>query len=156
MAVTYAQTRSGIRIIMNTGDYVNTSEPGKDTLFRLVGTEGAIDFYAWESSYRIQNVEFPKGQVIEVATGKRTGHQMHLENLADQMDAHTPDYTVPETSLAALELCEAAYLAGKHHCIVKLPLATFTPPASNDWEPGKPYSGSGGGRDGRKLPPVQL
>jgi hypothetical protein len=72
------------------------------------------------------------------------------------MDSGKADYFVPETSLAALELCEAAYLAGKHQCVVTLPLATFTPPAANDWEPGKPYSGStGGGRDGRKLPPLE-
>ena len=51
----------------------------------------------------------------------------------------------------ALELCEAAYLSNRHGCKAELPLDTFTPPAPVDWEPGKPYAGEGGGRDGRKL-----
>lgn len=151
-AVTYATTRSGLRIIMNTGDYVTIGEAGKSTLFRLIGTRGTIDFYAWESSYRIQNAAHPNGLLINVEVSARSGHQMHLENLAAQMDSGTPDYLVAETSLAALELVDAAYFAGKHHCVVRLPLANFTPPAPNDWDAGKPYSGSGGGRDGRKLP----
>jgi hypothetical protein len=54
MAVMYAQTRSGLRIVMNTGDYVTIGEAGKSTLFRLTGTRGTIDFYAWESRHRIQ------------------------------------------------------------------------------------------------------
>jgi predicted dehydrogenase len=154
-AVTYAQTRSGLRIVMNTGDYVTIGETGKSTLFRLIGTRGTIDFYAWESRYRVQNAAFPNGQLIEVPQSTRSGHQMHLENRAAQMDSGTPDYLVAETSLAALELVDAAYLAGKHHCAVNLPLASFIPPAANDWDAGKPYSGTGGGRDGRKLPPIE-
>ncbi len=148
------QLRSGLRIVMNTGDYVRIAEPGKSTIFRLVGTQGTIDFYAWESCYRIENAEFPRGALVEVETGPRTGHQIQLENLAEQLDRGITDYTIATASLAALEICEAAYLAGKHQCTVTLPLASFTPPGSNDWEPGKPYSGSGGGRDGRQLPPL--
>ena len=155
LAVTYILTHSGIRIIMNTGDYVKIAEPGKGTVFRLVGTQGTIEFYAWEARYRVQNAKFPNGQLIEVDNGPRTGHRIHLENLAAHMDKHITDYFIPEVSLAALELCEAAYLAGKHSCAVKLPLSGFTPPLKTDWEPGKPYSGSGGGRDGRKLPQVE-
>ena len=155
LAVTYVQTHSGLRIVMNTGDYVKIAEPGKGTIFRLVGTLGTIDFYAWESGYRILNTEFPNGQQIEVETGSRTGHQLHLENMADQMDKGVADYTIPQASLTALEICEAAYLASKHSCAVTLPLAEFVQPPDSDWNPGKPYSGSGGGRDGRKLPPLQ-
>ena len=33
---------------MQTGDYVQTGETGKDTLFRLIGTQGTLDFYGWE------------------------------------------------------------------------------------------------------------
>ena len=43
-AVTYAQTRSGIRVVMNTGDDVVVNRAGKNTLFRLVGTAGQIEF----------------------------------------------------------------------------------------------------------------
>jgi predicted dehydrogenase len=153
LAVTYVQTQSGIRIVMNTGDYVNTSEAGKGTLFRLIGSRGTIDFYGWESRYRILNAQHPNGQVIEVDPGSRPGHQKHLENLAAQMDTGVSDYQVAESSLLALELCEAAYLSAQYHAIVKFPLAEFVPLQPVDWQPGKPYSGAGGGRDGRKLPP---
>lgn len=154
-AVTYAQTRSGVRIVMHTGDYVKIAESSKQTLFRLIGTQGEIDFYGWESEYLIHNAEFPTGQRIEVGPSSRTGHQIHLETMAEQMDTGVADYTIPEASLSALALCEAAYLAGKYRCTVRPPLAEFAPPPAGDWEPGKPYTGSGGGRDGRKLPPLQ-
>jgi hypothetical protein len=74
--------------------------------------------------------------------------------LATQMDTGTPDYSVAESSLAALELCEAAYLSYRHGgMMVTLPLRDFTPSPLVDWQPGLPYRGSGGGRDGRRLPP---
>ena len=153
MAVTYAQARSGVRIVMHTGDYVTTMRKGKDTLFRLVGTEGLIEFWAWESAYIIVDARNPGGKLVEVPPAGK-GHRNHLETMARQIDDGTTDYAIPESSLQALELCEAAYLACRHGCKVDLPLARFTPPVPNDWEPGRPYSGTGGGRDGRKLPPT--
>ena len=155
LALTCAQTRSGIRIVMNTGDYVKTSQEGKGTLFRLIGTQGTVDFYGWEPRYRVLNAEYPQGQLIEVDPGDGTPHQRHLETLAGQMDRGEPDYTIPESSLAALELCEAAYLSGRHRCAVTLPLSEFTPLQPTDWDPGRPYSGEGGGRNGRTLPPLK-
>ena len=151
LAVTSVQTQSGIRAIMHTGDFVTVSQPDKNTLFRLVGTLGTIEFYAWEPRYRLFNAAHSNDQLIETDPGPRTPHQKHLENLADQIDRNTPDYTVAGSSLAALELCEAAYLSARHHCAVPFPLSDFTPPHPPDWDPGIPYSGSGGGRDGRKL-----
>lgn len=89
--------------------------------------------------------------MIEVSPGPRSGHQRHLEHMALEMDRGVPNYAVAESSLAALEVVEAAYLSCRHGCQVMLPLSTFVPPEPNDWEPGLPYSGQGGGRDGRKL-----
>ncbi len=63
------------------------------------------------------------------------------------IDAGQPDYTIPDSSLAALELCEGAYVSHRHRCRVTFPLAEFVPPAPDDWDPGEPYSGVGGGRD---------
>jgi len=151
LAVTYVQMQSGLRVVMNTGDNVKISEPGESTLFRLIGSKGTLDFYAWKSRYRLCNAEFPHGQVIEVDPGSRSAHQKYLERLADQMDDGRTDYIWPAASLAALELCEAAYLSNQYHCAVPLPLSTFTPPPVARWEPGKPYHGQGGGRDGRRL-----
>lgn len=150
-AVTYGQTRSGIRVVMQTGDDVDINEAGKNTLFRLVGTQGLIEFWGWENAYRIVNAEFPTGQMIVPSEAETSRHQRHLERLADMMDGAPLDYTIPESSLMALEICEAAYLSSRHRCKVPFPFAQFTPPAESDWNPGEPYAGVGGGRDGRKL-----
>ncbi len=150
-AVTYIQFQNGLRVVMNTGDEITLSHKNKIILFRLIGTKGTLDFYGWESCYRLLNADFPEGECIQVDPGPKPAHQRHLERLADQIDKNEPDYTIPESSLSALELCEAAYLSHRHRCAVAFPLATFTPPEPTDWNPGRPYSGSGGGRDGRKL-----
>ncbi len=157
LAVTYIQLHNGLRVVMTTGDYVKSSAPGKGTLFRLVGTLGTLDFYGWESRYRLLNAAHPQGRVFEVEVGPRSRHQRHLENMADQIDAGSPDYSVALGSLRALELCEAAYVSARHGGVcVSLPLEQFTPPAPVDWAPGKPYAGQGGGRDGRTLPPITV
>jgi predicted dehydrogenase len=151
MAVTYAQTEARVRIVMQTGDYVDTSRQGKDFFFRLVGARGICEFYGWESSYWLLCAEHPGGKAFEVPRGTGSAHQRYLDRLALQIDGGAPDYVLPEHSLAALEVCEAAYLSCQHRCQVTLPLSEFTPPSQTDWTPGKPYRG-GGGRDGRKLP----
>jgi hypothetical protein len=51
-------------------------------------------------------------------------------------------------------MCEAAYLSGRNGGVpVTLPVAEFVMPQRVDWQPGMPYSGQGGGRNGRTLPP---
>lgn len=154
-AVTYAQTRSGIRVVMNTGDYIAVNGDGNPAnfLFRLVGTQGLIEFGAWASTYRILNGQNPQGTVVTPPAPPVGGHQFHLENMAAMIDSGRPDYTIPDNSLSALEICEGAYLSSRHRCKVTFPLASFTPPTATDWDPGMPYGGQGGGRDGRKLTP---
>lgn len=145
VAVTSAQTKSGVRVVMYTGDDIQINVPGKDFVFRLVGTKGVIEFYGWEKGYWFQNEwilppDFPV-----------SGHRRHLENMVAMIEAGTTDYAIPDSSLLALEVVEAAYLSARHGCRINFPLGDFVPPASNDWQPGEPYSGTGGGRDGRKL-----
>jgi len=151
LAVTYVQMRNGLRVVMNTGDFVKISEPGESFLFRLVGTQGTLDFYAWKPRYRLCNADYPQGKVIDVDPGPLPVHQRYLHRLADQMDQGVTDYKWAESSLMALELCEAAYLSSQYHCAVPFPLAQFVPPPAVAWTPGQPYSGQGGGRDGRRL-----
>jgi hypothetical protein len=139
---------------MNTGDYIKSSEGDKRTLFRLVGTQGTLNFYGWEPRYWLLNQAYPQGHLFEVEPGPRPAHQRYLELLAGQMDRGQADYTLAESSLAALELCEAAYLSHRYRCAVTFPLADFVPLPLTDWDPGQPYRGEGGGRDGRKLPPI--
>lgn len=152
MAVTYAQTRSGVRVVMQTGDDVQINREGNHfTVFRFVGTAGVLTYSAWENSYVLQNARYPHGQEFSPAEFPVSGHQRHLEGMAAMMDAGRPDYTIPDSSLLALELCEGAYLSSRHRCMVTFPVDAFVPPPRPDWDPGMPYSGSGGGRDGRKL-----
>jgi predicted dehydrogenase len=150
-AVTYAQTQSGIRVVMNTGDDVLVNREGKGTLFRLIGTAGQIEFWGWENAYRLLNREFPEGETFVPPQRPGTAHQRHLERMAAMIDSGAVDYTIPESSLLALEICEGAYVSSRHRCKVTFPVDEFEPPAPVDWDPGMPYSGEGGGRDGRKL-----
>ena len=150
-AVTYAQTRSGIRVVMQTGDEVLVNNPGHATLFRLVGTGGVIEFWGWEDSYHLVNAAFPQGRLFKPEELPGTRHQRHLEGMAAMIDGGLPDYTIPEGSLLALEIVEAAYVSSRHRCKVTFPVDQFQPPAPPAWDPGLPYSGTGGGRDGRKL-----
>lgn len=150
-AVTYAQTVSGVRVVMNTGDDVLVNREGKNTMFRIVGTSGLIEFWGWENGYYLLNAEHPGGQLIVPAEYEVTGHRGHLENLARMIESGEPDYRLPDSSLTALEIVEGAYLSSRHRCKVTFPVHLFSPPDASDWDPGQPYAGEGGGRDGRKL-----
>jgi len=150
-AATYAQTISGVRVVMNTGDDVLINRPGKEFLFRLVGTAGLIEFWGWDPSYILLNAEYPAGELFTPPEPPETGHQRHLDRMAWEIKAGEADYRVAEGSLLALEIVEGAYISSRHRCKVTFPVDTFTPPAPPNWDPGMPYSGTGGGRDGRKL-----
>jgi len=151
MAVTYAVTRSGVRLILNSGDHVPVATPDSGFLCHILGTEGHIEFYGWKNEYRLVNAAHPKGTIIQVENGGITNHRRHFESLAAQMDAAKPDYAVLESSLMALEICEAAYASHRCHRQIMLPLTGAETPDCGVWDPGRPYAGTGGGRDGRKL-----
>ena len=151
VAVTYVENVKRVRMILQTGDFIPINALGKKTLFRLVGTQGLIEFWGWENGYSILNAEHPAGRIMVPEEFAVFGHRRHLENLASQIRSGTPDYRLPQSSLTALEICEAAFMSWQHRCQVRFPLASFVPPPASDWQPGKPYSGAGGGRDGRRL-----
>jgi predicted dehydrogenase len=151
VAVTYVENKYGVRMILQTGDSIRVNTSGKSTLLRPVGTRGMIEFWGWDNGYFLLNSEYPAGQVITPEELPVFGHRRHLENLATQIQEEAVDYRLPESSQTALEICEAAFLSNKYRCQVRFPLASFVPPPPSDWEPGKPYSGVGGGRDGRKI-----
>ncbi|MBM7564144.1 Gfo/Idh/MocA family protein [Paenibacillus sacheonensis] len=152
VAVTYAQTRSGIRVVMITGDEVQINCEGKETLFRIVGTKGTIEFWGWEDGYILLNEAHPAGELIMPEEFAVTGHRRLLETMADEIERDTADYGLAVSSLAALEIVEGAYLSARCGCKVTFPVDAFEPPsAGRDWIPGIPYSGIGGGRNGRQL-----
>lgn len=148
-AVTYAQTVSGIRVVMHTGDKVDVNSEGKDTLFRIIGTAGQIEFYGWQRGYRILNSAHPDGENIDPEVMPARGHRYHLERMADMVDTGNIDYALADNSLTALEICEGAYVSSRHRAKVTFPVDTFVPPAHEPWDPGMPYAGVGGGRNGR-------
>ncbi|MBB5791258.1 Gfo/Idh/MocA family protein [Jiangella mangrovi] len=149
-AVVLARTRGGVRVVLNTGDYLPIARERTGALFRIVGTTGFIEYAPWENGYTIVADGQPRLDV-QVEQYEVALHRRHLEHLADLVVAGTTDDYVPETSLAALELVEAAYLSHRVRAAVTLPLSSYTPPDPAPWDPGMPYSGTGGGRNGREL-----
>jgi predicted dehydrogenase len=150
-AITLVTCTNGTRLVLNTGDYVPIARDDTACLMRIVGEQGYIEYCAWQDEYRLVS---PRGgdRVISVEPSEVTGHRRHLEHLADMVEGGALDYEVPESSLQALEVVEAAYLSNRTGASVSLPLATYKVPSSTDWDPGRPYTGTRGGRDGRKLP----
>ena len=151
VAVTYVQMVNGVRIVMQTGDSIRSNGRRTGATFRIIGTAGLIEFWGWEPDYSLINARHPEGIIVTPEEQASSLHQRHLENLLPMITSGEPDYSVPESSLVALEICEAAYLSAKHGVEVKFPLDRFEIPGPNDWDPGMPYLGQGGGRDGRKL-----
>jgi predicted dehydrogenase len=150
-AVTLATGANGTRLILNTGDYVPLARADAACLMRIVGEDGYIEYCAWEDRYRLVTAK-EGNRVVVVDPSPVSGHRRHLEHLADLIDGGTLDYEIPDSSVRALEVVEAAYLSNRVRASVILPLKGYQPPVATDWDPGTPYSGVGGGRDGRKLP----
>jgi predicted dehydrogenase len=149
-AITLATCASGTRLVLNTGDYVPIARDNTACLMRIVGEEGYIEYCAWQDDYRL--VTGGGGnRVVCVEPSEVSGHRRHLEHLADMIEGGALDYEVPESSLQALEVVEAAYLSNRTRASVSLPLGFNKVPLPTGWDPGQPYTGTGGGRDGRKL-----
>jgi len=151
-AYTVVETKKGVRGYFNTGDFVVCSDPGKDTFFRLIGDRGQIEFYGWETRYRLLNRDHPEGMEFEAEALPAPGHQGHLESLAAQIDEGRPDYRVAETSLEALRIIEAAYASGRTGQRIAYPFGPEAPlPPLPSWEPGQPHRPEMGGQDGKRL-----
>lgn len=149
-AITMARTASGVRVLLNTGDQVPMSRDGTVCLMRIIGSHGFIEFGAFESEYVLVAPGHDRERVV-VPRFEVSGHQRHLEYLADQIEDGHRDYLVPETSLQALEIVEAAYLSKRRGTAIRPPVDGPQVEQGANWDPGLPYSGSGGGRNGREL-----
>jgi predicted dehydrogenase len=151
-AVSYGQTRSGIRFVLNSGDDVLINKTGRGHLIRIVGTKGMIEFNKADSHYTLLNAQHPQGDQIAATPRDLVGHQYFLKLLSDMIARKENDYTIADSSLMALELVEASYRSNRHHCKVTFPFDEIEPSTiveAQDWDPGKPYSGVGGGRNGK-------
>jgi predicted dehydrogenase len=152
-AVTMARTADGVRVLLNTGDNVPISRSDTVCLMRIIGSRGFIEFGAFEPYYTIVSPGHDRVRV-DVTPFAVSGHQRHLEYLADQIESGVRDYRVPEASLEALRIVEAGYESHRRHGSVSLPLGIGAGVAAGyggDWDPGLAYSGSGGGRNGRDF-----
>lgn len=151
-AITMARTSSHIRLLMHTGDHVPMSRNDTVCLFRIVGDHGFIEYGAYEPYYTVVTPGQDRVRV-DVAPFDVSGHQRHLEFLAKQIHEGVNDYAIPDSSLQALEIVEAAYESARSGGTVLLPIAGEQPArvGVDDWNPGAPYSGTGGGRNGREL-----
>ena len=150
IAATSVQTVSDIRMLRNTGDNLkNLDEVG--IVWHIYGSRETIKFWAFSPAYEIFNADHLTGKRVDIQTDAPAGHQRHLENMAAQIEAGSHDYSVAESSLMALEICDATYVSNRNRCQVTLPLSGFSPPRLSDWDAGVEYSGAGGGRDGRNL-----
>lgn len=112
---TRIELQSGKRIDLRSG---NKTIPASDVLpreeqrgaiFRVIGSDGVMEFSAWAGSYWIQ-VGHSGAELIKrpLAAGS-TYHQIFLEQLAQDIIAGKPDYHSADMSLAALRLIESAY-----------------------------------------------
>jgi predicted dehydrogenase len=149
-AITMARAANGVRVLLNTGDTVPVPRDDTPCLMRIVGERGFIEFGAFEPHYLVVADGYDR-ELVEVEPFAVSGHQRHLEFLADQINTGTRDYLLPETSLQALEIVEAAYESRRVGGSVTLPIGAAQPERVIDWNPGEPYSGVGGGRNGREL-----
>jgi predicted dehydrogenase len=141
VGVTYVQMVNGVRIVMQTGDTVRSNGRRDRATFRIIGTAGQIEFWGWEPDYHLINARYPAGKLFEPEEQAISLHQRHLENLLPMLAPGEPDYSLAENSMAALEICEAAYLSARHGVAINFPFDRFEIPAPNDWQPGTPYRG---------------
>lgn len=148
--ITMARTADGVRVLLNTGDHLPMSRDDTVCLMRIIGSRGVIEYGAFEDDYVIISPGHDRERV-RVAPFDVSGHQRHLEYLAEQIESGSRDYQVPESSLQALEIVEAAYLSKRLGTAIRLPADGPQADRGADWDPGRPYSGVGGGRNGREL-----
>jgi len=152
VAITSVQMANGVRIVMHTGDTIRSNGSRQsDVTFRIIGTEGQIEFWGWQPDYHLVSPAFPGGKLFEPEEKPVPLHQRHLENLIPMLRSKEADYSLPESSLKALEICDAAYFSSKHGVEVHFPFADFALPESSDWQAGTPYCGEPNARDGRYL-----
>jgi predicted dehydrogenase len=192
-SITIATTASGVRLMLQTGDYITVARPDTLCVMRMIGTDGMIEYGAWNDHFTLIESGRDKREITP-APLPVTGHQFHLEHLADLIESGSVDEVIPLTSLQALEVVEAAYLSNRTSSQITLPLADALSPSrfrrenseqrgqsehreqatnqsnqldqsgqpqqpqqsgqgeqAEKWDPGRPYSGVGGGRNGREL-----
>lgn len=84
-------------------------EDQRGALFRIDGSEGAIEFSAWAGSYWI-GTGTCGGKIVRCTRPDMPSyHQVFLEQLAQNIAERRPQYGSADLSLAALGLIETAY-----------------------------------------------
>ncbi|MBC7723482.1 MAG: Gfo/Idh/MocA family oxidoreductase [Burkholderiaceae bacterium] len=155
-AITLARTASGVRLLLNSGDDIPVppDDAGTVCLMRIIGSHGIIEYRAFENAFVLMASGYDRA-VVTVPPFAVSGHRRHLEHLADQVESGERDDANPESSLRALGIVEAAYLSARTGASVRPGAAPDQRDAdrgvAEPWDPGAPYWGTGGGRNGREL-----
>ncbi|MCK4401276.1 Gfo/Idh/MocA family oxidoreductase [bacterium] len=153
--VSYIKTASGKRCICNIGDEVDVAGSFDDLSYRIIGTEGIIEWGnggEFAKGYFIQNKEYPVREYVKATSkGNKTDY---LDILADEIENGRPDYRNIDASMTALELVEASYLSSKYGQKILFPwnkgkIAKLK--TDDEFWPGIPYDGKGGMRDGKTF-----
>ncbi len=151
--IAYIQTKSGVRCILHTGDEVLVNSDFSSMSYRMIGSDGVVEWGLGRgigNSYRIQNRENPEPR--PVTPDYNQDKLKYLTVLAEQIRSGKPDYANIDASLSALELVCAAYIAGEKQVKIEFPWDDARVAAlkkDEEYWPGKPYPGTGGGRDGK-------
>lgn len=146
--VSYTQTRSGIRCIMQTGDDTLVLSESGGLSYKIIGYNGIIEW--GKGGYYIQSPKHPSRTFIEAKSGYTKAHYVNI--LADEIESGKADYSNMDASLTALQIVEASYLAGKFQQKITFPWDPKKIAALKRDEvywPGVPYPGHGGGRNGK-------
>jgi predicted dehydrogenase len=151
VSITIATTEAGVRLVLQTGDELRLARPDTECVMRIVCTDGFIEYGAWDDHYTLVSAGAPRQEVTPEPLAV-SGHRYHLDHLAELIANGERDERIPLASLAALEVVDAAYLSHRIRSLVRLPLnEPETARSENGWDPGRPYAGVGGGRDGSTL-----
>lgn len=150
-AITLAETTSGARIYMTSGDDIALPSGTEFATIAVFGPKGTIDFRPFQAGFNVIVDGRPRER-LDPAKPAPAGHRAHLEQLAWFVThGQTGDRGV-DRSVAALEICEAAYHSNRTRSTVCPPVTDLSGTiVSQQWDPGSPYSGEGGGRDGRNV-----
>ncbi|MCK1570114.1 hypothetical protein [Bradyrhizobium sp. 174] len=85
------------------------------------GIDGIIEFDTFGDSYTVVASGKDRAEV-HVEPFVEKPNQRHLDRLADQIESGEFDYSIPDQSLKALQIVEAAYLSRRYSRLISLPL----------------------------------
>jgi hypothetical protein len=143
--VVYGPDESGVRVALNTGDEWSATQTRGSILLPDSRLGGQILHGGWCESYRIPKQEVqPQGDACqELAPMRRHPSEASRKHGRTWWIQGKADYSIPESSLAALEMVEGAYVSKPPRCKVDSASRQIQDSACPRLGPWRPYSGKG-------------